>query len=458
MATAFEYSPNGLLGSVVGGEFWAKIGQSLRRLVSIEENVGILGIFPFKIRPKRSFVDRNSKSVVFFANELATILLGYAMTEQDRHDLFSEMIARHRDELYAYILAIVRNCDDADDLFQSVCLVLWNKFVSFVPGSSFFAWARQTAKIEVRYFLRCRPSPNHVSEELLDTLAEEVLDSRLDVAESYLEALQRCRTKLNAADEELLELRYVEDLGSRDIADRVERPQQSVCQSLKRVRRWLLECVRLELARQEHSGRGAAMKDAGPYDRALDLTEAVCDSEASTADMAELDTILLADGASRRGYLEYYRLHVALRQQLRAHRAARNVCEQIHVAATVPPLMECVAAPIEADTSVPSSLSGPVFHGYWGTGWPVAYLVATVMTVVGLWVCANTYISPPGKVAGQRPSEVESRVTPVCKTTAPVIGRITGMLDCRWAGARGSENVKSETRSLKSPVLSRRPP
>jgi DNA-directed RNA polymerase specialized sigma24 family protein len=56
-------------------------------------------------------------------------------------------------------------------------------------------------------------------------------------------------------DENLLELRYVEDLGSREIADRVQRPQQSVCQSLKRIRRWLLECVKVELARQERSGK-----------------------------------------------------------------------------------------------------------------------------------------------------------------------------------------------------------
>ena len=65
------------------------------------------------------------------------------MNEQQRHDLFSELIARHQSELYAYIFAIVRNWDDADDLYQSTCLVLWRKFESFRPGTSFFSWARQ---------------------------------------------------------------------------------------------------------------------------------------------------------------------------------------------------------------------------------------------------------------------------------------------------------------------------
>ena len=68
------------------------------------------------------------------------------MNEQERHNLFSDLIARHQSELYGYIFAVVRNWEDADDLFQSVCLVLWRKFESFQPGSSFFSWARQTAK------------------------------------------------------------------------------------------------------------------------------------------------------------------------------------------------------------------------------------------------------------------------------------------------------------------------
>ena len=150
------------------------------------------------------------------------------MNEQDRHDLFSELIASHQSGLYAYIFAIVRDWGDADDVFQSVCVVLWTKFALFRPGSNFFSWARQTAKIEVRRFLRLKQSPASISEDLLDVLAETVLDAQTDEAEVYLTALERCRAKLSAADEELLDLRYVQDLGTCEIADRLQRPQQGV--------------------------------------------------------------------------------------------------------------------------------------------------------------------------------------------------------------------------------------
>jgi RNA polymerase sigma factor (sigma-70 family) len=63
------------------------------------------------------------------------------MNDPGRQDLFADLMNRHQSELYAYIYAVVRNREDTDDLYQSVCLVLWSKFESFRPGSNFFAWA-----------------------------------------------------------------------------------------------------------------------------------------------------------------------------------------------------------------------------------------------------------------------------------------------------------------------------
>ena len=178
------------------------------------------------------------------------------MNEQDRNNLFSELLARYQSELYGYIYAVVRNWEDADDLFQSVCLVLWSKFELFRPGSSFFAWARQTARIEVSKYLRLKQSPASVSEKLLDDLAEAVSESHSVEVEPYLIALRCCKSKLCATDEELLELHYIEDLGSRQIAERLRRPQPSVCHSLNRIRCWLLECIQRELVQREHSEKG----------------------------------------------------------------------------------------------------------------------------------------------------------------------------------------------------------
>jgi DNA-directed RNA polymerase specialized sigma24 family protein len=100
--------------------------------------------------------------------------------------------------------------------------------------------------------------PCYASEELLDEFTETIVDVQSNGEKWGLATLERCREKLDAADGELLELHYVHDLGSRQIADQLQRSQASVCHSLKRIRGWLLACVQMELARETHSGRGHA--------------------------------------------------------------------------------------------------------------------------------------------------------------------------------------------------------
>jgi RNA polymerase sigma-70 factor, ECF subfamily len=175
------------------------------------------------------------------------------MNEQERHNLFAELTTRHQGDLYGYIYSVVRNWADTDDLYQSVCLVLWHKFDSFRPGSNFFAWARQTAKNKIGDFVRQKQSPTYVSCDLLDILAQGGAGPHDADAESYLVALQHCREKLTPEDDELLQLRYVEELTTAAIAERMQRLRQSVGRSLSRVRHWLLECIQMELARREHS-------------------------------------------------------------------------------------------------------------------------------------------------------------------------------------------------------------
>jgi hypothetical protein len=77
------------------------------------------------------------------------------------------------------------------------------------------------------------------------------------------------------------------------------------------------------------------------------------------------------------------------------------------------------------------TLLPPAFHrtfGYLSSGWPVAYLMATVIVAIGLLVAARTYVTQLGKVAIKSPPSAVLGVSP----RAESVGRITGMVDCRW--------------------------
>jgi DNA-directed RNA polymerase specialized sigma24 family protein len=108
-----------------------------------------------------------------------------------------------------------------------------------------------TTRRVVADFLRKKTLPIHASEELLDALIDTPLTPCSDATAVYLDSLRGCREKLNESDEQLLGLRYAESLGNRQIADRLKRSEQSVCNSLTRVRRWLLDCITRELARRD---------------------------------------------------------------------------------------------------------------------------------------------------------------------------------------------------------------
>jgi RNA polymerase sigma-70 factor, ECF subfamily len=177
------------------------------------------------------------------------------MDEQERHNLFVELITRYQSQLYGYIFALVRNREDADDLFQSVGMILWRKFGSFRPDSSFVSWAGQTTRFVVRNFLKRKKRLVYVGEELSEALVETAREIQSDATDSYLAALNRCKSKLGLEDEGLLKLRYVEELSTRQIAERMGRAQASVCHSLARIRRWLFHCIHAELEPQEQAAR-----------------------------------------------------------------------------------------------------------------------------------------------------------------------------------------------------------
>jgi RNA polymerase sigma-70 factor, ECF subfamily len=178
------------------------------------------------------------------------------MDQQERHSLFEQLLARHQSELYGYIYAVVRNWQDSDDVYQSVCLVLWSKFGSFQPGTSFFAWARRTARNKISEFLRTRRSAVHVGEKRIDALSDTAAESFEEDAETYLTALRSRREKLPPADDELLQLRYGDNLSTVEIARRLQRLRPSVSRSLNRIRQWLFDCVESELAALDDSPEG----------------------------------------------------------------------------------------------------------------------------------------------------------------------------------------------------------
>ena len=57
--------------------------------------------------------------------------------------LIASLLMRHRTELFAYLIAAVRNPHDAEDLLQDVSLAASTSWAQYRPGTPFLAWARE---------------------------------------------------------------------------------------------------------------------------------------------------------------------------------------------------------------------------------------------------------------------------------------------------------------------------
>jgi RNA polymerase sigma-70 factor (ECF subfamily) len=169
----------------------------------------------------------------------------------ERKAEFAERLREHQTQLFGYIYSLIRDLDDADDLFQQTCLALWNKFDQFDRSRSFIAWACGIARFEVSNFLRARSRHRlYFSDELNLLLIEAQEELEHERLAERREALAACLKKLRQRDQELLEACYGRSARVPEVARDRGRSAQSLYNSLRRIRRSLFECVRRTLAQE----------------------------------------------------------------------------------------------------------------------------------------------------------------------------------------------------------------
>ncbi len=173
-------------------------------------------------------------------------------TTTGRNAEFAARLQQHQTQLFSYIYSLVRDLDDADDLFQQTSLVLWDKFDLFDPTKSFIAWACGVARFEALNFLRSRSRQRiHFSDELALMLIEAHEELAEEPLEDRRSALEACMKKLRGRDQELLTACYGRAARIPEVAEGWGRSPQSIHNSLRRIRRTLYECVSRTLAQEE---------------------------------------------------------------------------------------------------------------------------------------------------------------------------------------------------------------
>jgi len=168
---------------------------------------------------------------------------------------FVRLLVEHQFRLYTYILSLVPNYSDADDVMQETSIALWEMFDQFQQGSDFASWACSVAHYRVlKYRKKQAKVPLLLDEAVLEQISQQVMAENKNETLDRQKALQKCVGKLASSDRQLLEHTY--DPANRtlkQVADLLGRPVNTVYKAVSRIHRALFACVQRTL-RAENSG------------------------------------------------------------------------------------------------------------------------------------------------------------------------------------------------------------
>jgi RNA polymerase sigma-70 factor, ECF subfamily len=161
---------------------------------------------------------------------------------------FLQLFCTTQPRLFAYILTMVPQWHDAEEILQETSVALWQSFDQFQPGTDFWAWAKTTAFHRVLSFRkRHKRLAVPLSDQFIEMVAKEN-DDLTDELEEQLQALAKCVDKLSAEECELITACYEPDAVTKDVAAQLGRPAGTVYKSLTRIRRTLMECIEQTLS------------------------------------------------------------------------------------------------------------------------------------------------------------------------------------------------------------------
>jgi RNA polymerase sigma-70 factor, ECF subfamily len=168
------------------------------------------------------------------------------MSESDPVDVFVDRITSAQQGLFAFILTLVPNLADANDVLQQTNLVLCRKRAEYRVTEDFWPWAKTIARYQVLAHLKqLHRSRLRFGDSLLSTLAHETV--ALDL-ESELLAMDRCIQELTTPNREMLQLRYSTELSVTEIAGRLGRSVGAIYDALYRIRGQLASCIQRKLS------------------------------------------------------------------------------------------------------------------------------------------------------------------------------------------------------------------
>jgi RNA polymerase sigma-70 factor, ECF subfamily len=177
-----------------------------------------------------------------------------------RDERFLALYSTAYPSLYAFILSLVPNRNDANDALQETSVVLLRRFDDFCypPNSakneaeSFIRWGCGIALNQVRRLRRQRASVVQFSDHVFDRIAVARREHSA-LLESRRRFLPECLDKLAESDRELVSRCFRQTVSIKVVAQQMGRPVNTLYKALTRIRAKLEECIDAAVRREDRT-------------------------------------------------------------------------------------------------------------------------------------------------------------------------------------------------------------
>ena len=180
------------------------------------------------------------------------------------------------------------------------------------------------------------------------------------------------------------------------------------------------------------------ISSAAPTSEFFELMCMLSEGQISAEQADRLEELLWADPANQAYYVDFMLLVTGL-HRTRGSSGTQARSPAIDHGGTVED-ESCRNQPSVPSSYIPTFLSAtiPSTFSYFSSGWPLAYLLATVIFGIGLFIGSIIHVSQPEQVAQRSafPSAfgrgTGGEGSENAAHSRPTVGRITGMVDCQW--------------------------
>jgi RNA polymerase sigma-70 factor (ECF subfamily) len=164
-------------------------------------------------------------------------------------NILVRLLLRYRTHLLAYIIAIVRDEHLAEDVYQDVAALAFERRDQIANEPALIGWLRTASRLQAMAALRRKSgSPRTLDDHVLELLGDDFEALAASPEGDEIDALRRCLATLSPYARQMVDLRYVEGVSGQLLADRLGRKLNTIYVALARIHRALGDCIRKRLA------------------------------------------------------------------------------------------------------------------------------------------------------------------------------------------------------------------